>query len=137
MNTSGLLQSKWSPTSGLLQSEWSPSGFTYFARDPKYSWFHEHYKNWIYYLFLHFIIDIFYIEIIQYHFGNKTVLFLICNRINSFVERKAEQPVWRSKEEACFERATQVWLAINRNCTSGEWILCSKRIARAAVNQIL
>ena len=42
--------------------------------------------------FLNFIIDIYYIEII-YHFGNKTVLFLICNRINSFVERKAEQPV--------------------------------------------
>ena len=48
MNTSGLVQSKWSPkvhgimnTSGLVQSKWSPKGFTYFAWDPKYSWFHE------------------------------------------------------------------------------------------------
>ena len=49
MNTSGLLQSKWSQKgSGLLQSKW---------RDPKYSWFHEHSKNWIYYLYLHFIIN--------------------------------------------------------------------------------
>ena len=29
-------------TSGLLQS--------YFARDPKYSWFHEPSKNWIHFL---------------------------------------------------------------------------------------
>ena len=29
---------------------WSPWGFTYFARDPKYSWFHEHSRNWIYFL---------------------------------------------------------------------------------------
>ena len=28
------------------------------ARDPKYSWFHEHSKNWIYHLYLHFIINI-------------------------------------------------------------------------------
>ena len=31
--------------SGLLQSEREAKGFTYFARDPEYSWFHEHSKN--------------------------------------------------------------------------------------------
>ena len=38
------------------------------------------------------------------------------------------------KEEACFARATQVWLAVNHNTgvTSGERIRCSKRIARAS-----
>ena len=29
-----------------------------FAGDPKYSWFHEQIKNWIYCLYLHFIINI-------------------------------------------------------------------------------
>ena len=29
-----------------------------FARDPKYSWFHEPSKNWIYCLYLHFIFNI-------------------------------------------------------------------------------
>ena len=28
----------------------NPSGFTYFARDPMGSWFHEQTKNWIYFL---------------------------------------------------------------------------------------
>ena len=34
---------------------------TNFARDPKYSWFHEHSKNWIDCLYLHYIINIWYI----------------------------------------------------------------------------
>ena len=40
-----------------------------------------------------------------------------------------------SKQEACYARATQLWLAVNHNTsvTSGEWIRCSKRIARATV----
>ena len=39
-----------------------------------------------------------------------------------------------SKQEACFARASQVWLAVNHNnsVTSGELIQCSKRIARAS-----
>ena len=39
-----------------------------------------------------------------------------------------------SKQEACFELATQVWLAVNHNTsiTSGEGVLCSKRIAWAS-----
>ena len=38
-------------SSGLLQRKWSPySGFTCFARDPKYSWFHEYSKNLIHFL---------------------------------------------------------------------------------------
>ena len=52
---------------------------------------------------------------------------------------KAEQPAWTrtgqwSKQEACFARATQVWLAVSHSTsvTSGEWIRCSKRIARAS-----
>ena len=34
----------------------------------------------------------------------------------------------------CFARATQVWLAVNHNTsiTSGEWVWCSKRVARAS-----
>ena len=37
-----------------------------------------------------------------------------------------------SKLEACFARATQVWLAYHHNTsiTSGELVRCSKRIAR-------
>ena len=49
-------------------------------------------QNYVYSLYLHFII-IFNMEII-YSLG-KTVLFLICNRINSYVgvyNGKAEQP---------------------------------------------
>ena len=34
----------------LAQLTWSPKGFTFFARDPKYSWFHEHSKNGIHFL---------------------------------------------------------------------------------------
>ena len=47
-----------------------------------------------------------------------------------------------SKQEACFARATQVWLAVNYNTsvTSGELIRCSKRmhgqVSLAAVNQL-
>ena len=39
-----------------------------------------------------------------------------------------------SKHEACFARATHVWLAVDHNTsvTSGEWIRCSKCIARAS-----
>ena len=39
-----------------------------------------------------------------------------------------------SIQMACFARATQVWLAVNHktSVTSGEWIRCSKRIARAS-----
>ena len=39
-----------------------------------------------------------------------------------------------SKQEACFARATHVWLAVNHNTsiTSGECIRCSKRITRAS-----
>ena len=39
-----------------------------------------------------------------------------------------------SKQETCFALATQVWLAVNHNTsvTSGEWIWCSKRNARAS-----
>ena len=34
----------------ILKLTWRSSGFTYFARDPKYSSFHEHSKNWIHVL---------------------------------------------------------------------------------------
>ena len=39
-----------------------------------------------------------------------------------------------SKQEACFARATQVWLAVNHktSVTFGELIRSSKRIARAS-----
>ena len=63
------------------------------------------------------------------------------NRINGFVgvqNGKAKQPVWTwtangaNLQEACFARATQVWLAINHkiSVTSGKWIQFSKRIAQ-------
>ena len=40
----------------------------------------------------------------------------------------------RSKQEACFALATQVWLPVNHNnsVTSGEWIRSSKRNLRAS-----
>ena len=39
-----------------------------------------------------------------------------------------------SKQEACFARAIQVWLAVNHNTsvTFGEYIRCLERIAWAA-----
>ena len=33
------------PWTSLAKLAWNPSGITYFARDPKYSWFHGHTKN--------------------------------------------------------------------------------------------
>ena len=48
-----------------------------------------------------------------------------------------------SKQEACFARVTQVWLAVNHNTsiTSGEWVRCSSvlhgQVGLAAVNQVL
>ena len=45
-----------------------------------------------------------------------------------------EQGQPMEKQEACFARATQVWLAVNRNTsiTSSERVRCSKRIARVS-----
>ena len=42
-------------TSGLLHSKWSPGLHVNFARDPKYSWFHEHSKKLIYCLYLAYL----------------------------------------------------------------------------------
>ena len=67
-----------------------------FARDPKYSWFHIPSKNWIYCLYLHFITNNLYKESI-YNWGDKTILYLIFNRINGFIGVQkgiVEQPVW-------------------------------------------
>ena len=70
-------------TSGLCK-------VTYFARDLKYSWFHEPSKNWIYYLYSNFIINNWYIESI-YNLGDKTILNLLFNRITVLVEYKTEK----------------------------------------------
>ena len=84
--------------------------------------------------FIAFIVN-FYIEIIH-NLGDKTILYLIFNRINGFVGVQTAivntDSQW-SKQEACFARATQVWLAVNHNIniTSGEWIWCSKGNAGA------
>ena len=60
---------------------------------------------------------------IIYNLGDKTILYLIFNRINGFVEsakRKSgtasvyTDSQW-SKQEARFARATHVWLAVNYN----------------------
>ena len=70
------------------------------------------------------------------------MLYSIFNRINGFVgSAKLKSGTasvntdsqW-SKQEACFTRATQVWLAVNHNTsvTSGQLIRCSKQIARAS-----
>ena len=39
----------------FLEGSWNHEYFGSRARDPKYSWFHEPSKNWIYCLYLHFI----------------------------------------------------------------------------------
>ena len=47
---------------GLFMESWILQvtlGFTYFARDWKYSWFHEHSKNLIYFLNKNFLFRIF------------------------------------------------------------------------------
>ena len=51
-------------------------------------------------------------------------------KLNSQCEHDSQ---W-SNIEARFARATRVWLAVNHNTsvTSGEWIRCSKHIARAS-----
>ena len=61
MNTSGVLQ-----TEGLHVN---------FARDPKYSWFQEQIKYWIYFLYLKFIVNI-YNKTIIFNLWIKTVLYL-------------------------------------------------------------
>ena len=51
-------------------------------------------------------------------------------KLNSQLEQEFQ---W-SKQEACFARTTSVWLDVNHNTsiTSGEWVRCAKRIARAS-----
>ena len=69
-------------------------------------------QNLSYCLYLHFIKNIYNIELIHI-LGNKTFLYLICDRINGGVKRKSRtasvntDSQW-SKQEACFARATQV-----------------------------
>ena len=78
---------------------------------------------------------------IIHNLGNKTILYLIFNRINVFcwsAKRKSgtasvnTDSQW-SKQEACIVHATQVWLAVNHitTLTSGEWIWFWKQIAQA------
>ena len=56
-----------------------------FARDPKYSWFHEPSKKLnLLHIFTFYYKYLIYIEII-YNLGDKTILYLIFNRINGFV----------------------------------------------------
>ena len=107
-----------------------------FAGDPKYSWFHEPYKNWSYCLYLHLIIRNWYIEII-YNLRDKTILYLIFNNIKDFVgvqNRKAEQPVWTWTANGANKKLVLHMQLVNHNTsvTSGEWIGCSKRIAQAS-----
>ena len=67
-------------TSGLLQSKWFEANF---ERDLKYSRFHEQTQNWsIAYIYI--FLNIWNIKK-TYNLGNKTVLYLICYRINGFV----------------------------------------------------
>ena len=53
---------------------------------------------------------------IIYNLGDKTILHLI------FGTASVNTVILWSKQEACFARATQVWLAVNHNTsvTSGE-----------------
>ena len=83
-----------------------------FARDPKYSWFHEHTKIWLYCLYLHLTINIY--ENI-YNLGNKTVFYLIWNRMNGFVGvqngKKTEQLAWTRTANGAHKRfVLHVWL---------------------------
>ena len=76
-----------------MECSWNHEGLhVNFARDPKYSCFHEHTKNWIYYLYLYFIKEKLINKIFD-NLGGKTILYLIFNhRINGFcwsVERKS------------------------------------------------
>ena len=68
---------------------------------------------------------------IIYNLENKTVLYLMCNRIECKTEKRnsqREQDSQWSIQEALVARAAHVWLAVNHNTsvTSGEWIRCSK-----------
>ena len=62
-------------------------------------------------------------------------MYLICNRINSFVgalTASVNMDSQWSEQEACFAHATRGWLAVNHNTsvTSGEWV--SKCISQAS-----
>ena len=73
-----------------------PFGLHLLCKRPEVFMFQEPSKNWIYCLYLHFILNNKYIEII-YNLGDKTILYLTFNHINGFVgvqNGKAEQPVW-------------------------------------------
>ena len=80
---------------------------------------------------LHVKLFIFYYKYLKYRYnlGEKTVLYLICNRINGFVgsikqkSRTASVNTdgqW-SKQEAYFARVTQVWLTVNHNTQYHFW----------------
>ena len=72
-------------------------------------------------MYLNFMINNYFTEII-YNLGDKTILYLLLNRINGFVGVQSQSGTasvntdsqW-SKQEACFAPATQVWLAVNYN----------------------
>ena len=68
-------------------------------------------------MYLHFIINNLYIESI-YNLGDKTILYLIFNCVNGFVgvlTAIVNTDSQLSKQEVCFARVTQVWLAVNHN----------------------
>ena len=66
----------------ILRDPWKESeARRYFANDPKYSWFHEHFKNGIYNLNLHVIK--YKAKEILCNLRNKTVVYVICIRTNA------------------------------------------------------
>ena len=67
---------------GMFKNFWNVQGII--NTSGLLPWVNEHSKNWIYCLYLHFIINIQNIEII-YNLGNKKDLYLIWNCINGFV----------------------------------------------------
>ena len=80
MNVHGIMN-----TLGLLQSKWRPASRNY-ARDPKYSWFHEQTKNWIFIAYVYIL----FVEII-YNLGNETVVFCFCFLLKCKTERRNSQ----------------------------------------------
>ena len=60
-----------------------------------------------------------------YNLGDKTILYLTFHRLNYFCwsvkQKRGTASVDTDSQEACFARATHVWLAVNHNTsvTSG------------------
>ena len=83
-------------------------GFTYFARDPKDSWFHEHSKNWIHFWDVYSIDSVaFFSTYATYLYLFTTDMFFLLVWINTFINFLVMSLSLLKREYL-----TQVWIVV-------------------------